>query len=347
MIHSVLRKAATTSVVAVLTFLVACQKETNLPKESFKGLEVPPHFPTPVYENPNNPITKTGFELGRKLFYDPILSRDSTISCGTCHTQTHGFADHNVAISTGIDGRTGTRNTPALSNLAWQPAFMYDGGVNHIEIMPLSPITTENEMDETLAHVVEKLNRNDAYRIEFNKAFGVDEITSKYMFYAIAQFQSMLVTANSKYDKYLLGEEGFTEEEERGLQLFRTHCASCHEEPLTTDYTYANMGLDMHSADAGRARITLNPADSGKFKVPSLRNVGLTHPYMHDGRFYTLAMVLDHYSTGIKQNGRLDPRLPGPLQLTEEEKQDIIAFLHTLTDYEFMADSRFSEPRNQ
>jgi cytochrome c peroxidase len=213
--------------------------------------------------------------------------------------------------------------------------------------MPLAPITEVNEMDETLANVIAKLNQNEAYRLEFNEAFGIEEINSKYLFYAIAQFQSMLVSANSKYDRFVLGQEDFTAEEQRGLQLFRIHCESCHKEPLTTDHSFANMGLDMQSADAGRARITLNPADSGKFKVPSLRNVGLTHPYMHDGRFYTLDMVLNHYSTGIKQNGRLDPRLPGSLQLTEAEKKDIIAFLHTLTDYEFMADSRFSEPRNQ
>lgn len=331
---------------AALTFFSACQKDEAPASPAFKGLEVPSHFPDLVYNNPKNPITEKGFELGRKLFYDPILSRDSSISCGSCHTQTHGFADHNVALSSGIDGRLGTRNTPGLSNLAWQPAFMHDGGVNHLEIMPLSPITEPAEMDETLANVVAKLNANPAYRIQFNAAFGVDEINSKWMFYAIAQFQSMLISASSKYDKYVLGEETFTVEEERGLQLFRAHCESCHEEPLTTDYSYANMGLDMHSIDPGRARITENPADSGKFKVPSLRNVGLTHPYMHGGRFYTLDMVLDHYSTGIVQNGRLDSRLPGPLQLTEQEKQDIIAFLHTLTDYEFMADSRLSEPRN-
>jgi cytochrome c peroxidase len=338
--------AAMLVLLAAFAFLQACQKSSVVEVPPFEGMQIPPHFPIPVYDNPENEITQDGFELGRRLFYDPILSRDSSISCGTCHTQVHGFADHNVALSTGIDGRLGTRNTPGLNNLAWQPVFMLDGGVNHLEIMPFSPITEPTEMDETLANVVAKLNASPVYRQHFQVAFGIDSINSKYMFYAIAQFQSMLVSANSKYDKYMRGEEIFTDQEERGLHLFRMHCESCHEEPLTTDYSYANMGLDLHSADAGRARITGNPADSGKFKVPALRNVGLTYPYMHDGRFYTLDMVLDHYSSGIVQNGRLDPRLPGPLQLSGQEKADIIAFLSTLTDYEFMSDMRFSEPRN-
>lgn len=343
---SSLKKRATFLFVAALFTLLSCKKDAVHISTDFEGLKVPSHFALPHYSNPENPITKNGFELGRRLFYDPILSRDSTISCGSCHAQVHGFADHNVALSKGIDGKEGTRNTPALSNLAWQPAFMHDGGINHLEIMPLAPITNPVEMDEDLAHVVEKLNRNATYRALFRAAFQVDEIKSKHLFFALAQFQSMLVSANSRYDKYVLGTDDFTPEEERGLALFRTHCASCHQEPLTTDYTYVNMGLDMHSADPGRALITLNPADSGKFKVPSLRNVGLTHPYMHDGRFYTLQMVLDHYSEGIKQNGRLDTRLSAPLYLSPQEKEDIIAFLHTLTDYQFMADSRFSEPRN-
>ena len=342
-----LSKAATTMFVAALFVFSACKQEDVASYSNFKGLEVPPHFAQPVYNNPENPITQKGFELGRRLFYDPILSRDSTISCGTCHTQTHGFADHNVALSTGIDGLKGTRNAPGLSNLAWQPAFMLDGGVNHLEIMPLAPITNPVEMGEDLAHVVEKLNRNKSYKGLFKEAFGVDQIKSKHLFFALAQFQSMLVSSNSRYDKYILGEAVFTVEEEHGLELFRSHCATCHAEPLTTDYSYANMGLDLHSTDPGRALITRNPADSGKFKVPSLRNVALTHPYMHDGRFYTLDMVLEHYSSGIVQNGRLDTRLSEALQLTEQEKQDIIAFLHTLTDYKFMSDSRFGEPRNE
>jgi cytochrome c peroxidase len=327
-----------------LLFIISCQPEPIDTVPDF-GFFSPPHFPAPVYTNPQNPITKEGFELGRQLFFDPILSRDSSISCGSCHAQAHAFADHNTALSTGIDGRTGSRNTPALSNLAWYPSFMHDGGINHLEVMPLAPITEKNEMDEELSRVIAKLNANSTYKTSFEKVFGQDAINSQQLFYALAQFQSMLVSANSKYDRYLLGDEKFSEQEERGLVLFRTNCATCHTEPLTTDFSFVNKGLEMHAVDAGRARITLNPADSGKFRVPSLRNVALTHPYMHDGRFYTLEKVLDHYSAGILQNGRLDARLSGNIALTESEKQDIITFLHTLTDYTLLANPLFGEPK--
>lgn len=339
---------AVVAIVAAAFIALSCAKDQveQTPYSDFAGIEVPPHFPQPHYNNPENTITQAGFELGRKLFYDKALSSDGTISCGSCHAQVHAFADHNVAFSTGVEGRIGTKNSPTLSNLAWYPSFMADGGINHIEVMPLAPISDPAEMNETLANVVEKLNNRPDYKAAFKNVFGVDKIESKQVFYSIAQFQSMLVSSNSKYDDYVLGNTTFNEAEERGLGLFRTHCVSCHTEPLFTDFSFVNNGLDMVHVDAGRALVTQNPQDSGKFKVPSLRNIALTHPYMHDGRFYTLQMVLDHYSDGVKQNGHLDDRLQQTIALTAQDKQDLIIFLETLTDVEFISDSRFGEPRN-
>ena len=324
--------------------LWACTKEPAAPTDEPFGFAVPAHFPEPVYQNPENPVTQAGFELGRRLFYDPILSRDNSISCGTCHAQVHAFADHNVRVSTGIEGRVGTRNSPSIVNAAWQTSFMWDGGINHLEVMPFGPINNPLEMDQDLALLMEELRHHPAYPAMFQQAFGSTEITSQRFFLAMAQFQSMLISPNSRYDQYLTGKTSFSPAEERGIALFRTHCTSCHQEPLLTDGTFASNGLDLYSADGGRATITLAPQDSGTFKVPSLRNVALTHPYMHDGRFWSLADVIEHYSTGVQAHPNLDARLGGNKQFTAAEKADLLAFLQTLTDYTFLSDPRLGEP---
>lgn len=323
--------------------LQSCKKDPDQP-DDFKGFVKPDHFPAPWYLAENNPITKDGFELGRRLFFDPVLSVDSTIHCGTCHAQVHAFADHGAALSLGVQGRLGLRNSPGLYNLAWFPSFMWDGGINHIEVMPIAPITDHNEMDETLANVVEKLKRSSFYPELFKKAFGTDQITDQRMLFALAQYMSLLISSNSAYDHYVTGTGTLNARELNGLSLFRTHCESCHKEPLFTDFSFVNNGLDSVYADAGRGRITQLAADSGAFKVPSLRNVELTYPYMHDGRLYTLDAVLEHYTGGVLQNGRLDARLQGNISLSQQEKEDIILFLKTLTDYEFLSDLSISQP---
>lgn len=314
------------------------------------SFEIPSGWPAPVYDFSKNPVTENGFQLGRRLFYDPILSCDSTISCASCHLQATGFAhvDHN--LSHGIDGRIGTRNAPALMNLAWQSGFMWDGGVNHLDMQPVSPITSHDEMDETMAHVVQKLNKSPRYRRMFAAAFDGDSvITGQHLLLTLAQFQVMLVSANSKYDKHLRGEADgtFTAQEERGLVIFRKNCASCHAEPLFTTGGFADNGLPVDTAlkDTGRMRITGNATDSLLFKIPTLRNIQFTPPYMHDGRFRKLRDVVNHYTSGISQNGTADIRLRKPIVLTPEEKVDLVAFLFTLTDQEFLFDPRFSFPR--
>lgn len=315
--------------------------------ESGFGLTYPGYFPTPHYQSAKNPITKDGFLLGRALFFDPILSIDSTISCETCHSQGHAFADHNTRLSAGIHNLRGTRNSPAMFNLAWQTSFMWDGGINHIEVMPLAPITNEVEMGETLENVIKKLNNSQNYRLKFRKVFGEKPIDSQKLFYALAQYMSMLVSSDSKYDKYRLGKTSLNTEELEGLSTFRLKCASCHPEPLFTDYSFRNTGLEVLNDDIGHGRISLLKADEYKYKVPSLRNVALTYPYMHDGRFSTLSDVLNHYSDHAIMSEQIDPLLissgKAGISLSVDEKKSIIAFLNTLTDYTFISNPLYSE----
>lgn len=313
---------------------------------------LPAHFPAPVYTfGDHNPLTPEGFRLGRMLFYDPRLSRDGTVSCGSCHRPAFAFADSARATSRGVGNQPGVRNTPGLANLAWLPAFFWDGGAGHLELTPLNALTNPVEMDETLQRILEKLNATPRYREKFKAAFGEDTISGPLLFRAIAQFTGSLVSAGSRYDRYVRQERGtaLTAGEREGLQLFTQHCAACHATPLFTDHSFRNNGLDGEgSRDAGRQIVTGQAADRGKFRVPSLRNVALTPPYMHDGRFPTLAAVLDHYAAGVQASPTLDPLLrqagaPG-IPLTEAEKTKLVAFLHTLTDAAFCADERFKDP---
>jgi len=303
---------------------------------------VPEGWPTPVYNFSNNPLTPDGFTLGRYLFYDPILSSDNTISCGSCHQQFAAFANAGHDISHGVNGLLGTRNTPAIQNVNWLPTFMHDGGINHIEVMPLGPITNPVEMNETMVNVVAKLSASGKYKQLFTKAYGDDMVNSQRIFKAIAQFMGTMYSYNSKYDKVKSGEESFTAQEQAGYTLFVQKCSSCHKEPLFSDYDYRNNGL-VAFADSGRAHITGNASDRYKFKTPSLRNIEKTAPYMHDGRFYTLDQCLNHYVSGIVSTPSLDPLLTGGISLNTQDKSDIIAFLKTLTDTKFLTDSRYSE----
>lgn len=338
------------SIIAFILFVVlACNKEekeeaaTNTPTEQPFGFTQPSHFPPPHYTFENNPLTKEGFELGRKLFFDPILSIDNSLSCGVCHSQVHAFADHGTAFSLGVDGAIGTRNSPALSNMAWYPSFMWDGGINHIEVMPVAPITSPIEMKETMSNVVSKLIVDPLYPGLFNSAFGNSEITDQKILFALAQYMGNLVSYDSRYDRYILGKEAFTSQELEGLDLFRTHCENCHNEPLTSDFSYRNNGLSGgYGSDFGRYIITQEESDKGKFKVPSLRNVALTYPYMHDGRILTLMGVIDHYSENIQPDSNTDPSLT-PLNLTPQQKEALHAFLQTLTDYTYISNPLYAE----
>lgn len=308
---------------------------------------IPPGWPEPVYKFQNNPISKPVFELGRSLFYDPILSSDSTVSCESCHQQFVAFAHSDHALSHGVANQLTTRNAPALFNLNWHPLFMHDGGVNHIEVQPLAPINNPVEMGETTSNVVKKLKRSARYRKMFEDAFGKNvEISDYYMLKALAQFMGLMYSYNSKYDRVKRGEDEFSSDENSGYQVFKLKCSQCHPEPLFTDFQFRSIGLSVNPAliDSGRAHITGNPNDRYKFKTPSLRNITLTAPYMHDGRFLTIDQCLQHYVSGITNTVNLAPELASGIPLSTSEIQHLKSFLHTLTDYTFIQDPKFSNP---
>lgn len=310
-------------------------------------LEIPKNWSKPVYDFSKNPLTEEGFQLGRNLFYDPILSRDTTISCASCHLQQTGFTHVDHDLSHGIDGKIGTRNSMTLMNLAWSKTFMWDGGVNHLDVQPIHPITSEVEMDETMENVVAKLQKSDKYQKLYKDAFGTDKITGQQTLKALSQFVVMLKTSNSKYDNVLRNEEKFTKMEQKGYNLFKINCASCHKEPLFTNNNFENNGLAVDSTlnDIGRMRITQNEKDKYKFKVPTLRNSQFTFPYMHDGRFNTLNDVVKHYNSGIVNHATLSKQLQKPMNLSDDERTELVAFLKTLTDKEFLFNPRFSFPK--
>ncbi len=309
--------------------------------------DVPKGWPKPNYDFAANPLTEQGFQLGRRLFYDPILSRDISISCASCHLQTTGFTHVDHSLSHGIEGKIGTRNTLALMNLAWSKTFMWDGGVNHLDVQPLAPITSAVEMDETLENVVSKLQKQEKYQLLFEKAFGTKKITGQLTLKALSQYLVMLKTSNSKYDKVIRKDEKFTDSEQNGYALFKTNCASCHQEPLFTSDKFENNGLTVDTTlnDVGRMKITNNPNDYLKFKVPTLRNVQFTFPYMHDGRFKTLTEVVKYYNSGIHNSTTLSKELLKPMNLSDNDRVDLVAFLKTLSDMDFLFDKRFSYPK--
>lgn len=347
--------------VLVVCLLTSCKNE---PYESIPEAEsgtfsdvrlefnVPSNFPALVYDVEGNPPTEKGFELGRRLFYEGRLASDGVVACGFCHIQEFAFTHHTHIISHGVDGALGSRNAQPLHNLAYQNEFTWDGAAVHLDLQPIIPITSELEMNETFVNVIQKLETHPEYPRMFREAFENGEINSENILKALSQFMIMMVTSNSKYDKFRRNEGNvtLTENETQGMELFSQKCASCHTGELFTDQSYRNNGLaiDLDYNDLGRARVTGLTEDEYKFKVPNLRNIEVTFPYMHDGRFSSLEDVLEHYRTGITEYENLDNSLrqtDGTLgiPMTDEEKARIITFLKTLTDIDFIFDQRFSE----
>ncbi len=333
-----------------LSLLASCKVDPKivapLPSNDLEEV-IPEGFPKPVYTFTGNPVKENTFILGRELFYDPILSKDNSTSCASCHQSFAAFANDGHRVSHGINGIEGTRNSPALFNLTWAPYFMHDAAIPNIELQPIAPIQNPIEMGENIVTVLEKLRASQKYRGLFKNAYGSDEINSQKMFKSMAQFMALMYSYNSKYDHYKRKEAGgeMSEAELRGYQLFLANCNSCHTEPLFTDHKLRNNGLKLAArADSGRAHITRQPEDLYRFKTPSLRNIAVTGPYMHDGRYQTLDDCLNHYGNGIVNLVNLDPLLKNGIKLSAQEKSDIIAFLGTLTDYRFLNDKRFANP---
>lgn len=333
--------------IIIVCFVIACVTSKHITEPNL--FTKPAGWPDPVYDFSKNPLSQEKVELGRILFYDPILSRDSTISCASCHLSYTAFTHTDHDLSHGIEDRIGTRNSSALTNLAWSPYFMWDGAVNHLDMQALAPISHHDEMDFSINGVVERLNNNKRYNQLFSEAWLDDDITGEMFLKTISQFILTIVTANSKYDKVMRSEPGvkFSQQEERGLVLFRSKCESCHREPLFTDYSFQNNGLPVDPTlnDLGRMTVTKDPIDSLKFKVPSLRNIEYSDPYMHDGRFRKLKFVMRHYGYGMVEHKTLAPQLKGKIQLSPEDREDLIAFLLTLTDKEFLYNEDFSYPK--
>lgn len=316
----------------------SCSDQESVTKTPFA---FPSDFPPVAYQNPSNNANDAVFELGRKLFYDANLSKTRTVSCGSCHAQVHGFADHNIPFSFGIYGRQGVRNAPALVNLAWMSNFMWDGGIRHLDVLSIAPFTDTNEMGMTLPLVVQRANENPEYKSLLKAAYQVEEFDESKILLPLSQFMLRLVSNNSKYDRVRRGQDRYNEVEARGYQLFQNYCSNCHTEPLLTHNRFEKNGLLLSGNDVGRFRITQVPTDSFAFKVPSLRNVALTYPYMHNGSLRRLEDVLEAYNQSDRSKA---PELP-QFYLNTDDKKALIAFLESLTDYKFISNLELSEPR--
>ena len=317
------------------------------------GTERPANFPPLVFALDVNPPDAAAFTLGRRLFYERRLSVDNSTSCGSCHQPLLAFAHSGHPFSTGVGGHMGHRNAPALQNLRWRQTLMADGGVLHLSAQPLAPLSDSSEMHLPITAALARLNADASYREQFAAVYGPGPITVEQFMRALAQFTAALTSSNSRYDHHVRHEDGgtFSVQELRGQVLFAAKCSSCHATDLFTDESFRNNGLDRtFPRDSGRARISLKHGDVGRFKVPSLRNVARTAPYMHDGRFATLPQVLAHYAHGVVPSPTLDPLLRQPngqlgIPLTTQEQADLLAFLATLTDEQFLADKRLAEPK--
>lgn len=316
-------------------------------------LEVPVGFFPPNIPA-DNPMTVEGVELGRKLFYDPILSKNDAQSCADCHAQTLAFTDDGLQFSIGVEGLPGNRNSMPIFNLAWTSEFFWDGRSNSLEHQIFGPVVNPLEMNTSWPEVEAELNASTTYKQLFKEAFNIDQIDSVHVSKAMAQFIRSIVSGNSKYDKFVRSEISLTPSEMNGLNIYMTELGDCfHCHPLTnglgTDNQYRNNGLDSDAAmtDMGRMDVTGLPSDKGKFKVPSLRNIELTAPYMHDGRFATLEEVVDHYDMGGVSSSTIDPLMKHVgigLNLTLTQKQDLVNFLKTLTDQDYVNNPAYSQP---
>ncbi len=340
--------------------LISCSGSGVNPPEEYKPVAVNLEIPTlfsqkliaPVIPN-DNPLTQEGIALGKKLFFDKQLSKNNRQSCASCHDPKKAFTDQQQ-FSDGVDGTFGTRNSMPLFNLAWNfdNRFTWGGKELGLERQALEPVKNPIEMHSNWTTVANKLQQDSEYPTLFLRAFGTSKIDSASITKAIAQFERTLISGDSKFDQYLLGNAQLTPEELNGFNVFmdeaRGDCFHCHgseNNPLWTDNQFHNNGLDATFKDLGLGAVTGDPNDNGKFRSPSLRNLIFTAPYMHDGRFATLEEVINHYSEGLKNSPTVDPLMKkvnqGGVQLSPKDKADLKAFLLTLTDNDFVNNPSF------
>ncbi len=342
--------------------VVSCKKDNTAYQTTPYELQVPSHFPDmPVPAD--NPMTVEGVELGRKLFWEKKLSGDNTQSCGSCHSPQAAFSDP-AQFSEGIDGIVGNRNAMALINLGWDDFFFWDGRAKSLEELVLEPVENPIEMHEDWSNAMAELSQDSEYRNMFFKAFGEEGMNKYTAAKAVAQFIRTMISGNSNFDIIYKKQNGLptTPEEDAiygtlgnavgGYDLFQSlngaDCFHCHSGPLMRVQKFSNNGLDAVFTDLGRAEVTGDMGDAGKFKVPTLRNIALSAPYMHDGRFQNLDEVLDHYSHNIQISPTIDPLIEfasqGGVQLDQFEKDLVKEFLLTLTDESFINNPDFQDP---
>ncbi|MES2113049.1 MAG: cytochrome c peroxidase [Bacteroidota bacterium] len=351
--------------VLLLFAAISISAWTSMPGEPETGpyqFNYPKNFGNRINTPDNNPTTKQGVYLGRLLFYETKLSANNKLSCAGCHQQEKAFTD-GKAFSTGVDNVPTSRNSMSLANLLWARKLFWDGRAASLEEQAAVPLTSPHEMGQSLRESASKLSSSNTYRGLFKMTFGDDNITGQRICMAISQFERTLISCNSRYDRYLAHEYTPTKEELNGMNLFMNspypqlerrgaNCSQCHGGAKTYLELFHNNGLDSIPKDAGIEAITGLTGDCGRFKVPTLRNIALTAPYMHDGRFKTLAGVLDHYSEHVKESPSLSTFLRNEsndvdgktLNLRPEEKRDIIAFLNMLTDSAFVTNPQFAAP---
>ena len=351
-------------ILLALLAIIGCQSDDDIEDAVFDDtpyiVDIG-HLPMPEWPA-DNPLTVEGVKLGKMLFFDPLLSKDGSQACASCHRQPDGFSD-SLQFSIGVEGLPGKRQAMPIFNMAWHKnEFFWDGRAEKLRDQAILPIQDPLEMNETLDNVLAKLSSEKEYRSQFIRAFGDETVSEDRVALALEQFMLSIVSHDSKYDRWLKGEVQLTESEERGRVLFETEynpffpdqsgadCAHCHGGLNFENDLYMNNGLDTDAdiTDIGREEVTMNPRDRGKFKVPSLRNIAVTFPYMHDGRFATLEEVIDHYNEGIKESRTADPTVLNTkdtgLFLDDQDKQDLINFMHTLTDYTFLNNPEYADP---
>ncbi len=341
--------------ISIYLFLISCERDIPI-EIPLKPIPYNPTFVTfisPIGFPPaniplNNPLTEEGIMLGKKLFNDPILSGNNQQACVNCHIQEFSFTDPSQ-FSIGTSGETGNRNSMPLVNLAWSTSNFWDGSVNSLEEQALDPVTSPIELHSiSWKKVVEELKKTNDYPDLFYRAFGLIDFDSTHVVKAIAQFERTLVSANSKFDLFIQNQINLTNSELRGMEIYMTEkgdCFHCHSYPFMTNHDFHNNGLDLEPfADNGLGEITGEKLDNGKFKTPTLRNIALTAPYMHDGRFSTLEEVVGHYNSGGLQSSTVDPLMKyvgTGLGLTTQDKEDLINFMLTFTDTTFINNSIF------
>jgi cytochrome c peroxidase len=338
----------------VCFFYISCKKDeptTFPPHQTTPYALKMPSWATAMPIPTDNPLTVEGVALGRRLFYEKKLSGDNTMSCGSCHVQTHGFSDPK-RFSVGITGKVGNRQSMAIFNLGWNDPFFWDGRAASLEKQAHDPVTNPIELNASWVDVVKKLQMDTKYPELFHKAFGTSQIDSNLVTKAIAQFERTIISFNSKFDQYFYKGDStvFNASEKRGLEVFfrKGSCLHCHDGATLSDNTLRNNGLDDIFADNGLGDFTKNAADNGKFKVTTLRNIAFTSPYMHDGRFTTLEQVVEHYDNAVSFGSpNLDVNMQpflGGLGLTKEQKSDLVAFLKTLSDSTLIRNKEWSNP---